>query len=160
MLLFFSCNPDSVSSEIPEISFGSVTVYKNITQKDSMVVLSINYKDGDGDIGLSESDSFPPFNYKNVGFYNLLVSYKVRKKSVWQKILIPGSEDTLNFDQRFQRLNPNDKKRTVSGNMELRIPASPYPGILPDSIKLSFQMLDRKMHKSAIVESTEIKLKH
>lgn len=160
MLLFFSCNPDSVISEIPEISLGSVTVYKNIAQKDSMIVLSINYKDGDGDIGLEAGDTIPPFNYKSEGYYNLLVTYKIKEGNDWKKIVISGSSDTLNFNQRFERLNKSDKSRAVSGTIDLRIPASPYPGIFPDTIKLSCQMLDRKMNKSSIVESTEIKLKH
>ena len=160
MLLSFGCNTDVVESEIPEIGFESVTVYKNIQGKDSMLVLSINYKDGDGDLGLSVGDTFPPFNFGSDGFYNLLVGYKIKKNNVWQSILVPGSSDTLQFNQRFQKLNLSDKKKMVSGNLDLRIPASPYPGVFPDTIKFISQMIDRKLHRSNVVESNEIKLKH
>ncbi|MFM9945536.1 MAG: hypothetical protein ACKVQB_09925 [Bacteroidia bacterium] len=161
VLLFgFGCNDDPIQSEIPEISFGSASVYKNMAGKDSMVILTINYKDGDGDLGLAADDTLPPFNFGNQGFYNLFVGYKIKKNGIWQSILIPGSADTLHFNQRFQRLNLGDKEKAVTGSLDLRIPASPYPGILPDTIKLISQMMDRKLHKSNVSESTEIFLKH
>ncbi len=125
-----------------------------------MVILSINYKDSDGDLGLSKEDTMPPYNFGNVGYYTLLVGYKVVKNNIWQSILIPGSSDTLHFNQRFQRLSTGNKKKAVSGNLMLRIPASPYPGLKPDSIILVSQMMDRKLHKSNIVVSYAKKLKH
>lgn len=160
MLLVSGCNTDPVLSVIPEISFESVTIHKNIAGKDSLIILSINYKDGDGDLGLSVNDTMAPFNLGGEGFFNFLVGYKVLKNNAWQNILIPGSSDTLNFNQRFERLNPTEKKRTVSGIIDLRIPASPYPGLFPDTIKLVSQMMDRAMHKSNVSESTPILLKH
>ncbi len=160
MLLSFGCKTDQVVSEIPEISFESVSVYKNMSGKDSILVLSIKYKDGDGDLGLSVGDTFPPYNFGGEGFYNLLVGYKIKKNNIWQNILVPGSSDTLQFNQRFQRLNLSEKKKMVSGNLDLRIPASPYPGVFPDTIKFTGQMIDRKLHRSNLVESSAIKLKH
>jgi hypothetical protein len=160
LLLLNNCNTDPFVSEIPEINFESVTLYKNRSGKDSMIILTLNYKDGDGDVGLSEADSLPPFNFGNAGFYNLLVGYKVKKNAIWQNIIIPGGADTLNFNQRFQRLNTTNKNKTVTGTIDLRIPASPYPGIFPDTIKLISQMVDRKLHKSNITGSSAINLKH
>ena len=124
------------------------------------MVLRINYKDGDGDLGLSEKDTFPPFNFGNAGFYNFLVGYKVKKGTIWQGIVLPGGSDTLNFNQRFQRLNLSDKVRAVSGSFDLRIPAAPYPGINPDTIQLTSLIMDRKLHKSNLAISNEIYLKH
>lgn len=159
-MLFTNCNTDPVISEIPEINFESVTLYKNRAGKDSMIILTLNYKDGDGDVGLSEADSLPPFNFGSAGFYNLLVGYKIKKNTIWQNIILPGGSDTLNFNQRFQRLNTSSKSKAVSGTIDLRIPASPYPGIFPDTVKLVSQMVDRKFHKSNITESSAINLKH
>lgn len=160
MFCVLGCKPDAPVSEIPEISFNSALVYKNRAGKDSMIVLSINYKDGDGDLGLSIGDTFPPFNFGNQGYYNFLVGYKVKKNNIWQSILIPGTADTLQYNQRFERLNFSQKKKIISGDMDLRIPASPYPGVFPDTIKLISQIMDRKLHRSNVVESKEIKLKH
>ena len=154
------CNTDPVISETPEIRFESVTVYKNISGKDSMMVLRINYKDGDGDLGLSDSDTVPPFNFGNEGFYNFIVNYRVKKGNKWQGLILPGGSDTLNFNQRFQRLNLSDKAKKVSGSFDLRIPAAPYPGINPDTVQLISLIMDRKLHKSNLAASNEIYLKH
>ena len=125
-----------------------------------MIILTINYKDGDGDLGLSDSDTLPPYNYGNVGFYNFLVSYEMKKNNIWKRIIIPGSSDTLNFNQRFERLNKSDKVKKVAGTIDLRIPASPYPGILPDTIRLECKMMDRRLHNSNSAMSNDIYLKH
>ncbi len=154
------CTSDIPDSDIPELELDGVAVYKNKAGKDSMVVLSLNYKDGDGDLGLSKDDTLPPYNYGNVGYYTLLVSYKIAKNKVWQHIVIPSSADTLHFNQRFQRLSLADKKKAVSGNLMLRIPASPYPGLKPDSIMLTSYILDRSLHKSNQVATNAIKLQH
>ncbi len=159
-MLSTGCNTDPVLSEIPEVSFESVSVYKNMAGKDSMIVLKINYKDGDGDLGLSQSDTFPPFNFGSPVFNNFFVNYKVKTGNSWQNILIPGTADTLNFNQRIQRLNLSNKDKAVKGSIDLRIPASPYPGLKPDTIKLISYLLDRKLHKSNLAESNEIYLKH
>jgi len=154
------CTKDFVSSIIPEISFQSATVYKNRMGSDSIVILNINYKDGDGDLGLSESDTFPPYNFGNIGFYNLLVSYEVKNGNSWKKIILPGSGDTLHFNQRFERLNKSDKEKAVTGFIEIRIPAIPYPGIEPDTIRLVSQVMDRKLRLSNMAISNDIYLKH
>jgi hypothetical protein len=156
----FCCNTDPIYPAIPEIEMGSVRIYKNRLGKDSMVILKINYKDGDGDLGLNESDSLPPFNFGNIGFYNLKIDYKVWENNTWKKIIIPQTNDTVQFHQRFLRLNNTDKAKTVLGTMEIRIPASPYPGIKPETIQLSCQMTDRKLHYSNPITTSDIILKH
>ena len=72
-----SCKDDPEISKTPEINFGEFLLYKNISGKDSMIVLRINYEDGDGDLGLSSTDTLPPYNYGNSAFYNLFVTYQV-----------------------------------------------------------------------------------
>lgn len=160
LIICFACNSDPAYPEIPEINLESVKVYKNRLGKDSMIILNIKYTDGDGDLGLDENDTMPPFNFGNIGFYNLTIGYEAKKDNNWQKIIIPLSSDTIQFNQRFVRLNKTNKTKTILGNMEVRIPASPYPGIKPDTIRLICRMSDRKLHYSKTVISSEINLKH
>ena len=125
-----------------------------------MVILNINYKDGDGDLGLDENDSFPPFNFGSKDFYNLKIDYKMKQNNQWKKIVLPISNDTIEFNQRFLRLNKSGKKKAVLGNIEIRIPASPYPGIKPDTIQLICKMADRGLNYSNLITSKDIILKH
>ncbi len=131
-----------------------------MTGKDSILKMTLNYEDADGDLGLSKEDTFPPFNYLGGFYYNLKVEYFIKENKQWKKILIPGTGDTVNFNQRFPRLNLSERSKPVKGQMELNIPASPYPGIFPDTIKLACTMLDRKLHQSNIAHSKEIILQH
>ena len=128
--------------------------------RDSLINLVIKYSDNDGDLGLSESDTFPPFNFGNEFFYNLKIKYLVKKNGIWQQITKTPGTDTINFNQRFNRLNQSNKKRKVYGEMAIRIPASPYPGIKPDTIKMECMIIDRKLYKSNIASTDEIILKH
>ena len=155
-----ACKDEAIESKIPKIEFNSVSVYKDIRSRDSMVVLQISYEDGNGDIGLSEGDTFPPFNYGNTAFYNLFVSYYVKTGNVFQKIVYPSTSDTIHFNQRFPTLNFSSKEKKVSGIMDLRIPASPYPGINPTAVKFRISMLDKSLNHSNEVESGEIALQH
>lgn len=161
LILFYSgCKDEQLISEIPEISFNSYKLYQNKAGRDSMIILTINYRDEDGDLGLSAGDSFPPYNYGNSGFFNFFVQYSIKNASNWEPFIIPGRSDTLNFNQRIPRLNSTEKGRSVTGAIDLNIPASPYPGIKPAFVKFRCWMLDRKLNKSNVVESSEINLKH
>ncbi len=154
-----SCKDDPEISKTPEISFGEFLLYKNISGKDSMIVLRINYEDGDGDLGLSSTDTLPPYNYGNSAFYNLFVTYQVNNGIKWEKILNPSTSDTIHYNQRFPRLNLTKKDKHITGFMDLKIPASPYPGIKPSGVRFGIVMMDRALHKSNAVSSGDIFLK-
>lgn len=125
-----------------------------------MIVLRINYEDGDGDLGLSGSDTLPPFNFGNFAYYNLFVTYEVKNGTNWGKVINPSKLDTINYNQRFPRLNITAKKKHITGYLDLKIPASPYPGIKPQLVRFGFVLMDRAFHKSNFVRSNDIFLKH
>lgn len=125
-----------------------------------MIIISINYKDANGNLGLSEADSLPPYTFGSAGYYNLYVAYYSKEGGVWKSVLNPISKDTIHFNQRFPKLNQSKNEKSVSGTMFLRIPATPYPGILPQIVKFRLKMLDRGLHESNSIETPEINLKH
>jgi len=159
LISLVTCKEDPDISKTPEISFESLSLYKNISGKDSMIVLRINYKDGDGDLGLNGSDTFPPFNYGNMAYYNLFVTYEVKNGNTWEKILNPSTNDTIKYNQRFPRLNFTNKNKHITGYMDLKIPATPYPGIKPQNVRFGFIMMDRALNKSNFAGSGDIFLK-
>ncbi|MCB9251462.1 MAG: hypothetical protein H6605_03295 [Flavobacteriales bacterium] len=145
---------------MPELEFNHVNLYKNKQGADSMLVFNLSYSDGNGDIGLSESDSLPPFNFGGGYFYNLFVTYFVKKGNVYRKILNPSTNDTIDFNQRIPRLNLSKKDKKIEGTFDLRIPASPYPGIKPDTVRFEFRIADRSLNTSPLVSSGDVILKH
>jgi len=160
MILCIGCKDEPSISEIPQINFQKVSLYKNIKGNDSMIVLSIDYQDGNGDIGLDPKDTLPPFNYGGSGFYNLFVTYSVYDCLNWQRIVRPLSLDTINYHQRIPRLNQSESARRISGTLDLRIPASPYPGLKPAKVKFGCLLMDRSLNKSNPIQSNDINLKH
>ncbi|NUM31757.1 MAG: hypothetical protein HUU47_05470 [Bacteroidetes bacterium] len=160
VLILNACKDEPSGLLAPQISIGKITMYKNNKGNDSIIKLSIKYSDNDGDLGLSESDTQPPFNFGNEYFYNLKIKYLTNKNGIWQQVLKTGTNDTINFNQRFKRLNESKKKRKVYGEFEVRIPASPYPGIFPDSVRMECMISDRSLHKSNFATTDIIILKH
>ena len=159
-IIIWGCKKEPTGSSFPEISYEASFVYKDKLGKDSMLILSIGYKDDEGDLGLSSQDTLPPFNFGNSGFYNLNVSVEEQKSNIWMPIIIPATKDTLNFNQRFGRLLDGNKPKKIMGVIDMRIPAQPYPGIKPSLVKFKVYIYDRKMHKSNTITTNAIFLQH
>lgn len=125
--------------------------------KDSAVVILIDYTDGDGDIGLEDSDTIAPFQFPGPYFYNLYVTPYAVNNGVGKPIMIPSSTDSVNYNDRIKTLTPTGKYKAIYGQIRLDIKALPYPGITPDSMYYTIQVIDRKLHKSNLVRTPALK---
>jgi hypothetical protein len=141
----------------PVISLNESPKQFQLNGKDSAVEISFHYTDGDGDIGLSSADTTAPFNYGSPYFYNLLVSVYRVDNGVAQKIAIPLSNDTVNFNDRIDNITPTGKNKAIFGDITLKIKALPYPGIQPDSMYYTLQIIDRQLHVSNLIQTPTLK---
>lgn len=157
-----SCKQDESNfSDIPQISLAESPDQVKLNGKDSVVNITLNYQDGDGDIGLDLADTFPPYNYPSTYFYNLLVNVYRIDDGIISSVLIPtvppAVPDTINYHERILNLTPTGKSKAISGQIKLFIRAAPYPGVTPDSMFYTFQLLDRALNKSEIVKTEVMK---
>ncbi len=153
LVLIAGCKSEATQiSKVPVISISSVEQLK-LNGRDSVVNITLAYEDGDGDIGLNTQDTLVPYNYGSKYFYNLLVNLYRVKNGKAAKIPIPLSSDTINFNDRITNLTPTGKSKSISGEIRLFIKAIPYPGVLPDSMYYTFQLIDRKLNESNIVQT-------
>lgn len=60
-LIAIGCYPPPEYPDAPSISFNDVTFYDNPTGTDSLV-LSLNFRDGNGDLGLRPTENNEPYN--------------------------------------------------------------------------------------------------
>ena len=60
-LLFFACREKPEFSDIPYIKYAGFDAITNREGKDSIGILKLYFTDGDGDVGLSASDTLPRF---------------------------------------------------------------------------------------------------
>lgn len=130
-------------------------------------VVSFSYTDGDGDLGLDDADTMPPFGFHDTHYYNMEVDYLklVNGEYVKTPLLSPHVPsnpadtlvlyDTVTFSARFPRLREGEDLKAISGMMEYRLtvqnPFSPN-----DTIKFEIRILDRALHVSNVIQTEPI----
>jgi hypothetical protein len=157
LLLLFSCKIDApMFPSEPTLKLEKVEQFQR-KGIDSSVVITLNYTDGDGDIGLNPTDTFPPFNFGSPFFYNLIVKVFEVKNGVELPIVIPLTTDTISFNDRITNLTPTGKNKSISGNIVINLNAIPYPGILPDTMIYKIIIIDRKLNVSNEVQTQALR---
>lgn len=130
-------------------------------------VISFSYTDGDGDLGLDDSDTLPPFGFHDTYYYNMVVDYLKSENGVFVKTPllsphVPTSPDdtlvlydTVTFNARFKRLRDSEEPKAISGSMDYKLtvqnPFSPN-----DTVKFEIRILDRALHESNVIQTDPI----
>ena len=132
------CKKQAPANPVPVISLVDLKI-----QGDSSKVI-LYFKDGDGDIGLSQSDTAGEFRYNCfVDIY-----HKVSGKWVKQDFFIP-------YYYRIPILKKAQKEKPLEGEMHINL--LDFPPDLgtpdPDTLKISVYIKDRALNKSNEVES-------
>lgn len=133
--------------------------FPNDLGKDTLIKIFLNYTDGDGDLGLRDSDTFPPYQFDGLYFYNLWVKMESLENGTWKSLINPFTLDTLNFNERLPYITPTGKNKWVQGNIELLIPASPFT-LKPDSVRFKVILVDRSLKASKEAVSETLILNH
>ncbi len=130
-------------------------------------VISFSYTDGDGDLGLDDSDTVPPFGFNDAHYYNMVIDYLRCVNGVFVKTPLlsphvpahPGDTlvlfDTVTFNARFKRLRDSEEPKAISGTMNYKLtvknPLSPN-----DTVKFEIHILDRALHESNMIQTDPI----
>lgn len=155
--LFSACKKTKSVSSIPEISYNSFTKYG----KDSALI-SINFKDGDGDIGLNQPDTASPFNSKSPYYNNLFMVYYYKGSDGnfhrYFEVLI---NDSIDFRYRVPNITPKGKNKSLEGEIKVvlkpvyyAIAASPAHTL----IRYQIYIYDRALNKSNVIVSDDISI--
>lgn len=156
-LAFNSCKKESSFPVVPIISFKEFKKYGN-----DSATCSINFTDGDGDIGLQQYDTIAPYNASSRYHYNFyLVYYYMDYKGDWKTYDMKPSTpkmDTLQFAYRIPNLTQDGQKKSLEGEVRVRLNA-PYS--VPDTVvhgffKFKIVLIDRALHTSNEVDSGPI----
>lgn len=142
LTLFCACKKSESFSEIPYLEFtkfelkDSVDALGNITK---LCELHLHFTDGDGDIGLFEQDTIPPFEY------NLFVNYYE---------MINGNLQIINTDPpyhiRIPNLTPTGQNKSLKVDLKYDVDIT-YRN--SDSIKFELKLFDRALNESDWVSS-------
>ena len=139
-------------SEVPHIEFVRLEKLDDGTGRDNQANLVIAFQDGDGDIGLSISDTTGPFAPDSAYYYNFFIDFIEKQHGEWVVV-----ETTGTHNARVPYLSeavPESIEGELTILTDINNLSSPY-----DTIKLRCHIVDRALHESNIIETPEIIVK-
>lgn len=171
VLSFLSaCKTKEIYSTVPVIEYKSSVFLRGNDGTDSIMILTFTFKDGDGDIGLNQQDTFPPFQPNrnrynkaaNPFYYNLHIDYFEKDNNVFSQVIkelepdsIPPVYDTLKYVYRIENITPEGRHKAIRGDIEVKIAPSPHFDA-KDTVVYQFYVYDRNLNKSNVVRSPEL----
>ncbi len=138
---------------VPAVSFSDFIIFGD---NDSAQIL-IDFTDGDGDIGMLDSDTLPPFNFDGNHYYNLFLHYYEKDD---EKGWVKGKDfdgNPIIFNFRLHPVLPYSQSKGIQGTIKYNFSlfyntASDQS----DTIMYKFQIMDRGLNFSNLSETDEI----
>ncbi len=151
LLLATSCFKKDKFSSTPKITFESFTILGDSAK----VVFS--FEDGEGDIGLTSSETNSPYNIESKYYYNLYLEYYEKKDNGGWKPGLDLNGDTIVFKNRLLPIYTG-KAKSISGTIEYTIEPLYFNqfSLESDTIKYRIQVIDRALNESNWIETNEI----
>lgn len=139
----------------PHIEFVSLEKIDNGTGIDQRAKLTIHFQDGDGDIGLNESDVESPFDTSSVYYFNFFIDYYKKIDGNFQRIDFDG----VSFNQRIPRLS-NSVPESIEGDISINLDINSYDMTTQyDTILFKCHIVDRALNVSNEVETSHLIVK-
>lgn len=154
----YSCEKEETYPIIPEIKFEDFLLHYNsgLNAYDKGV-LTISFKDGDGDIGLKQHENDPPYDFNFfISLYEILGGDSVEYRPV---VYNPSTQtfDTVTFNQRIPMLTPDGPNKSISGTIEDTLYIF-SPDYQLDTIFFKVFIRDRALHESNVITTPLMKL--
>lgn len=146
------CGHREVFPVEPRIEFVRIDKIDEGTGIDNQANLVIYFEDGDGDIGLDETDKDSIYNVGSAYYYNFFINFYEKQNGVWTEVELP-----MPLHARLPHLSdnvPESIKGEITITTFINNYTSPY-----DTIMLSCYLVDRALHESNVVTTPEIIVK-
>ncbi|MBD0405201.1 hypothetical protein [Flammeovirga sp. EKP202] len=173
--IFMSCFGEPEFPKEPEIEFAWIENHTPGERFDSLYI-GINFKDGDGDLGLDQSDTLGPYApyeelmpgdsilKQNKYHFNYFVTVMKKEEDGEYRMVEFDSLSGQNFNGRFPMLNNSGRERPLEGELRYYFTLF-YDGNLiqspvtkGDSIKIKIQIVDRALNESNEIISTGVEV--
>lgn len=152
---FVSCLERIEFPPEPMIKLNGFAKIIDSTGYDNRGIIEIYYEDGDGDIGLTQADTLPPYDY------NFIIRYYEKKDSRFEEVFLTfyntttQQYDTINLNARIPLLTPTGKNKSIKGIIQDTIYINNYSSPY-DTVRFDVYILDRALHQSNTVSTPEI----
>ena len=140
--VLFACKKNENFSDIPYLEFTGYTIKDSVDALGNLTKifeLQLYFTDGDGDIGLFDEDTIPPFDY------NLFVNYFEMYNDSSQQINV-----TPPYHIRIPNLTPTGQNKSLKVDVKYDVDIT-YRN--SDTIKFELKLFDRALNESEWVSS-------
>jgi hypothetical protein len=131
--------------------------FLDFTQTPDTAYLRFSFTDGDGDLGLNQGDTAPPFNFKGDNYYNIYIKYFEKTNGKYNEISLSSP-----FNYRFKRIQSPGRDKALEGEMKIKIPApyySPFRSV-GDTVRYDFYIKDRALNISNTETTGDVIIKY
>jgi hypothetical protein len=156
-VIFSGCLKPEEFPDEPLLTFKSLEqkfeTVTNDPQPERFIYITVGFTDGDGDIGLDDTDVQSPFGQDEAHYYNFQCEFKQRIGGQWTDV-------NSNWRYRMKRISPSGQDPTLNG--EITVKVGPYPGprlfpdpdiLVGDTLQATIRLEDRSLHMSNTVTS-------
>lgn len=146
ILIFSTCIKVENPSDIPEITYKKYTAdycTDQLGNQNKCISLYFKLKDGDGNIGISNSDTLPPFTgiYSHNFYFDLLVRSENQ--------FLPWNGLNINYFN-IPHIEPEGQNKILIADVQIDL-SFPINILTYDTILISFYVYDRALNQSNTV---------
>ncbi len=149
-LVAVSCKKEDPTPGPPQLTF----VDAGLSSDKSYSIVTFEFFDNDGDLGLRQSE--------NTGEqqYNLFVNYYEKLNGVWElkSPIVTYNSGTNSYDTTVFHLRvpfiENDEKKSLKGETKVLLLYNPFS--IADTFRYDLMLKDRALHSSNIITTSEI----
>ena len=146
----------------PEITFKSIEPNRvaTITGTYDTVTVTVSFRDGDGDLGLNNDETDPPFNSTNAdGTSNLYYNNYFFQPQILKDGEFIDYKLAFSYDSRFPRLPPDDRDGPKRGTLSFgqRFFLGTFPS--GSQVRFKVKIVDRALHESNEITTEPITIK-
>lgn len=159
VLLAWSCKKLDKYPPEPRIDYlGMDLIYNYNDSIFDRGILRFSFTDGDGDLGLSKSDTLPPFHFGGKYYFNLIITYFEIRDGVITEVPLtfynPNTQefDTISLSARLPNLTPDGLNKSISGEIYDTLFIYNYNSRY-DSILFEAYVIDRSLNESNVIRT-------
>ncbi|SDK45063.1 hypothetical protein SAMN05421823_102761 [Catalinimonas alkaloidigena] len=156
ILALAGCYPKPDFPDTPEIAFKDLYIKYSGPNADDTLSFVVSFKDGNGDLGISDTETGPPYNRYNPDstinpyYYNIYVDLFVKRGGEYEAVPF-----AFPLHGRFPRINESGENTPLEGIIRYKYKTSFFPLDPGDTIQAEITIRDRELHLSNTVRGPE-----